>query len=135
MNGDTDAALTNRRYSLELAVWLAIYAVLLVGSIAILDRNLVTWMPARAALGLSPMIAGFGILNLMMRRYREQDELQKKIMAEGIMFGFGATAILTFSYGFLQRWVGFPDLSYFYVWPVLAFSWVVGGWIARRRYS
>jgi hypothetical protein len=92
-------------------------------------------MPARAVLGLSPMIAGFGILNLMMRRYREQDELQKKIMAEGIMFGFGATAILTFSYGFLQRWVGFPDLSYFYVWPVLAFSWVVGGWIARRRYS
>jgi hypothetical protein len=130
---DTNA-LSARRYGLELVAWLALYGVLLIGSLAILDRNLVAWMPGRAILGLSPMIAGFGVLNLMMRRYRAQDELQKKIMAEGIMFGFGATAILTFSYGFLQRTAGFPDVSYFYVWPVLAGSWGIGNALAFRRY-
>ena len=126
--------LTSRRYFTELFLWLALYAVLLIASLAVLDRHLVTWMPARIVVGLVPMVAAFGVLNLYMRRYRAQDELKQKIMAEGIMFGFGATAILTFSYGFLQRTADFPELSYFFVWPVLAFSWVIGEWIACRRY-
>jgi hypothetical protein len=126
--------LSTRRYNLELTLWFVLYAVLLVGSLTLLDRHVVEWTPARIVLGLSPMIAAFGILNLSMRKYRSQDELQKKIMSEGIVFGFGATAILTFSYGFLQRTAGFPDVSWFFVWPVLAATWVIGGWIARRRY-
>ena len=126
--------LSSRRYTIELTLWFVLYGVLLIGSLTLLDRHGIEWLPARIVLGLSPMVAAFGILNLMMRKYRSQDELQKRIMSEGIVFGFGATAILTFSYGFLQRTAGFPDVSWFFVWPVLAATWLIGGWIARRRY-
>ncbi|MFY9740227.1 MAG: hypothetical protein WAK11_14430 [Candidatus Cybelea sp.] len=91
-------------------------------------------LPVRVIVGLAPMIAAFGILNLVMREYRAADELAQRIIAEGIMFAFGATAILTFSYGFLQRTVGAPDISYFWVWAVLGSSWFLGNLIARHRY-
>jgi hypothetical protein len=80
------------------------------------------------------MIPACGILGLVMATYRVVAEFQKKIVAESIMFAFGVTAIITFSYGFLQRFVGTPDLSYFYVWPIMGMAWLVGTMIARYRY-
>jgi len=56
-------------------------------------------------------------------------------MAESLMFAFGATAIITFSYGFLQRTAGAPELSYFWVWPVMGSAWLLGSVIAQRRYE
>jgi hypothetical protein len=123
------------RYAVALSVWIAVYAVLLFGSLSLIDRNVIDWFPMRVVVGLTPMVAAFGILNLVMREYRAGDELQQKIVAEGIMFAFGATAILTFSYGFLQRTVGAPGLSYFWVWAVLASMWAVGNFIARQHYK
>ncbi len=123
-----------KRYARGLWVWIGIYAVLLYASIALLDHNIISWLPARVVVALVPMIAGCGILVHTMREYRAIDELQKKIVAEGIMFGFGATALITFSYGFLQRFVGAPDVSYFAVWAVMGATWAIGGYIARYRY-
>jgi hypothetical protein len=123
------------RYTAELTAWIALYAILLFGSLAVIDKNLVNWLALRVVIGLSPMIAGFGILTLIMREYRRRDELQQRIVAEGIMFAFGATAILTFSYGFLQRTVGAPDISYFWVWAILGATWFVGSLIARQHYK
>ena len=127
--------LSGRAYATRLAMWLVLYAGLLFGSLTLIDRNLVAWLPLRVALGLSPMIAGFGILFLVMGRYRSADELQQKIMAESLMFAFGATAIITFSYGFLQRTAGAPELSYFWVWPVMGSAWLLGSVNAQRRYE
>ncbi len=127
--------LTGRSYATRLMLWLALYAVLLFGSLGLIDRKLVGPLPLRVALGLSPMIAAFGILFLVMGRYRSADELQQRIMAESLMFAFGATAIITFSYGFLQRTAGAPELSYFWVWPVMGSAWFVGAVIARRRFE
>ena len=123
------------RYLISLSVWLAVYAVLLFVSLTLIDRNMVASLPVRVVVGLAPMIAAFGILKVAMREYRAGDELQQRITAEGIMFAFGATAILTFSYGFLQRTVGAPDISYFWVWAVLASTWLIGNLIARQRYK
>lgn len=123
------------RYLVSLGAWLTVYAVLLFVSLTLIDRNMVASLPVRVVVGLAPMIAAFGILNLVMREYRAADELAQRITAEGIMFAFGATAILTFSYGFLQRTVGAPDISYFWVWAVLGSTWLVGNLIARQRYK
>ncbi|TBU72195.1 hypothetical protein DNK10_21850 [Pseudomonas daroniae] len=46
---------------------------------------------------------------------------------------FVGTALLTFSYGFLEV-AGFPRLSMFFVWPVLASLWALGTFAAWRRY-
>ncbi|HEX4013841.1 MAG TPA: hypothetical protein VHX17_08140 [Candidatus Cybelea sp.] len=122
-------------YLIALSAWCALYAVLLLVSLKLIDHHVVTAMPLRVVVGLTPMIAGFGILGLIMREYRAADELQQRITAESIMFAFGATAIVTFSYGFLQRTVGAPDISYFWVWAVLGLTWSLGGFIARQRYK
>ncbi|HEY2475735.1 MAG TPA: hypothetical protein VGI19_13180 [Candidatus Cybelea sp.] len=126
---------SRRSYVVALGAWFALYAVLLIGSLTLIDRNVVTWLPLRVAVGLSPMIAGFGILAVIMREYRAGDELQQRMTAEAIMFAFGATAIITFSYGFLQRSVGAPDISYFWVWAILGATWAIGSFIARQRYK
>ncbi|MGB8151239.1 MAG: hypothetical protein WCE97_08625 [Candidatus Cybelea sp.] len=123
------------RYLVSLSAWLTVYAALLFVSLTLIDRNMVVSLPIRVVVGLAPMIAAFGILNLVMREYRAADELAQRITAEGIMFAFGATAILTFSYGFLQRTVGAPDISYFWVWAVLGSTWLIGNLIARQRYK
>jgi hypothetical protein len=123
------------RYLVSLSAWLAVYAALLFASLTLIDRNMVVSVPLRIVVGLAPMIAAFGILSLVMRRYRAGDELAQRITAEGIMFAFGATAILTFSYGFLQRTAGAPDISYFWVWAVLGSTWSIGNLIARQRYK
>ncbi len=122
------------RYTASLFAWLAVYAVLLLGSGTLLRGDSIHAMPLRVILALLPMIAGFGVLNVVMRAYRQGDELERKIAAESIMFAFGVTALLTFSYGFLQAYVGAPDLSYFFVWPVLGGTWFIGGMLARHRY-
>jgi hypothetical protein len=122
-------------YLISLSAWLAVYTALLFVSLILIDRNMIASVPVRIVVGLAPMIAAFGILNVVMREYRISDELAQRITAEGIMFAFGATAILTFSYGFLQRTVGAPDISYFWVWAVLGSTWLLGNLIARQRYK
>ena len=47
---------------------------------------------------------------------------------------FAGTAVLTFSYGFLEG-LGYPRLSMFSVWPIMAVLWIVGLLLARRRYE
>jgi hypothetical protein len=123
-----------RHYTAWLFVWIGIYALLLFGSIELLDGRVVSWQPLRIIVALVPMIPACGILVLVMRTYRSIDELERKIIADGILFGFGVTAIVTFSYGFLQRFAGAPDISYFFVWAVMGAAWFVGSNIARFRY-
>jgi hypothetical protein len=115
--------------------WWAAYAVLLVLSIVALHFTSPPWPVLKVAIALVPTIPLFGILNGSMNGYRQADELQKRIIAEGIMFGFGTTAILTLSYGFLQANDLAPDVSFTWVWPILGAAWLVGMLIARRRYQ
>lgn len=69
----------------------------------------------------------------ILRELRRMDELQLRIQLEALGFSFAGTAILTFSYGFLEG-LGYPRLSMFTVWPILATPWIVGLVLARRRY-
>ena len=46
---------------------------------------------------------------------------------------FAGTAVLTFSYGFLEN-VGFPPLNTFMIWPLMAMLWLLGQGVSRLRY-
>ena len=122
----------SRQYTLELSAALAIYAALLVGSIELLQHAALA-SPWRDAVALSPMVAAVAIPWIVLREMRRMDELQERIQFEALGFAFSGTAILTFSYGFLEG-LGYPKLSMFTVWPILAVLWVVGLVLARRRY-
>ena len=123
----------SRQYTMELSAALAIYAFLLVGSIELL-QHVVLASPWRDAVALSPMVAAVAVPWIVLREMRRMDELQVRVQFEALGFAFAGTAILTFSYGFLEG-LGYPRLSMFTVWPILAVLWAVGLVLARRRYQ
>lgn len=83
-----------------------------------------------ALLPVLPMIA---IATVVIRQIRILDELARMIHLEGLAVAFVGTAMITFSYGFLET-AGFPRLSMFMVWSLMGPLWAMGTFFAWRRY-
>ncbi|MBN3723362.1 hypothetical protein [Burkholderia sp. Ac-20379] len=109
------------------------YVVLLALSVYCLQAGIVESGYARILVALSPMLAGLGICWVVVRNLRNVDELVRRIQLEALAIAFAGTALLTFSYGFLEN-VGFPKLSLFVVWPVMGALWIVSSILCARRY-
>jgi hypothetical protein len=125
--------MTNKQYLKELTAALLVYGGVLFGSIELLT-HVAFARPWRDLVALSPMLPAAAMAWVILRELRRMDELQRRIQLEALGFSFAGTAILTFSYGFLEG-LGYPKLSMFTVWPILAVLWVVGLALARRRYQ
>lgn len=123
----------SKRYFKELGAAFVLYAILLVGSIELL-KHVAIAAPWRDLVVLSPMLAAVVMPWVVLRELRRMDELQMRIQLEALGFSFAGTALLTFSYGFLEG-LGYPKLSMFNVWPVMAVLWLAGLVFARRRYQ
>ena len=121
-----------KRYLVEFTLGMAGYVVLLVVSLRLLAHG-VQDPGLRIAITLMPMLSTIFICRAVMRQLRRMDELQRKIQFDAFALAFIGTALLTFSYGFLEN-VGFPKLSMFFVWPILAALWVIGTAIGHLRY-
>jgi hypothetical protein len=124
--------MSNRIYFREFFTAIAAYILTLFISINLINTNNAAWW--RYIIALLPMIPAVFVLRAVIRQLARMDELQRNIQLEALAFAFGATAILTFSYGFLER-VGLPELSMFFVWPVMAVLWIIGLAIANRKYQ
>lgn len=122
----------SRSYFREMMGAVLVYAAILVAALTF-GRP----MPdsaLRTAVLLSPM-AGFGLMIWAVARHvRRIDEFMRQYMLESVAIAAAITAGLTFTYGFLEN-AGFPRLSMFTVWPILAASWgatnLVRGRLAR----
>ena len=88
---------------------------------------------ARIMITLSPMLPTLFICGAVMRSIRQLDELQRKLQFEALAFAFAGTALITFGYGFLEG-TGFPKLSMFVVWPLMATIWCIGVILGRLRF-
>ena len=83
-----------------------------------------------ALIPIAPMIV---VAITVIRQVRQLDELARAVHLEALAIAFVGTALITFSYGFLET-AGFPRLSMFFVWPLLASLWALGTCIGWRRY-
>jgi hypothetical protein len=92
-----------------------------------------TQSPWRFAIALAPVIPAIFALVAFVRFLGRMDELQRRIQFDAIALSFGATAILTFAYGFLEG-VGFPRLSRIWILPLMVMLWGLGAAIASMRY-
>jgi hypothetical protein len=123
-----------KRYNFEMGAALALYSVVLMASIFLLlrlqDANLVL----RTVITLTPVIPAALICWAVVRQLRRLDEMHLRIQFEALGFAFAASALLTFSYGFLEN-VGAPHLPWLWVWPVMGLMWIIGLQVARRRYQ
>jgi hypothetical protein len=121
-----------RAYKTELWTAVAIYAVLLFGSISVgrrMDDGVL-----RTIVLVIPMI-GFGLMiRAIARHVARIDEYQRQRLLETLALAFAVTGAVTFTYGFLET-AGFPRLSMFTVWIIMGGSWAaVSGmrcWWAR----
>ena len=115
----------------EFGLAMAAYAVVLIVSITILNANPhALW---RIPVALAPVVPVCFALWAFMRFLGRMDELQQRIQLHAIGFGFGATALVTFSYGFLEN-VGLPHISWIWVTPLMVVLWGIGGAVAAWRY-
>ena len=73
------------------------------------------------------------VIYLFVRRLARTDELQKRIQTEAGGFALGGTALLTFTYGFLEG-AGLPHLNWTFIFPLIAVLWGVGTAIFTFRY-
>ncbi len=122
----------HKRYVIEFSAALICYLIVLVGSIKLLGSYGETaW---RYPLALFPVLPAAAALLAFVRFYRAVDELEQRQHLEGLAFAFGASALATFAYGFLEG-VGFPHLNWTFVWPVMGTFWGIGNVLARRRYQ
>ncbi len=109
-----------RAYRAELWIAVAVYVVLLFGSITF-ARPMAHGLP-RTVLLLLPM-AGFALMiRAIVRHVARIDEYQRLRMLESLGIAFAITGAVSFSYGFLET-AGFPKLSMFTVWIVMGVSW------------
>ena len=122
-----------RRYQIELGIALLVYFALLFGSNWLYDA----FKPEGAlkyAIAVLPMIAVVAMVVVILRHVRSQDELQRRVTLEALAFAFTVSAFGFFAWGFAEA-AGAPKLPTFAIWPIMAGLWVVGGFIARRRYG
>jgi hypothetical protein len=106
-------------YVRELGASFAIYTLLLVG--CVYAAKSMPEGPLRTALAVSPVL-GFGLaIWAMGRQIARMDEYMRMRILENIAVAAAITAGVTFTYGFLEG-VGFPRMSGFTVWAVMAGS-------------
>jgi len=87
----------------------------------------------RTVSALLPVLPMIAVATVVIRQVRQLDELARMIHLEGLAVAFVGTALITFSYGFLET-AGFPRLSMFLVWSLMAPLWAMGTFLAWRRY-
>jgi len=119
------------RYTVAMLLSLVLYSIVLVISLTWLKAGVEG--PLKYAIAVMPVMPALGIPLAVVRFVEAMDELQRRIQLESLAFGFATAAVATFTYGFLQN-AGLPDVSWVWVWPVMAVCWIVGQLVARRRY-
>ena len=90
--------------------------------------------PARIALALAQGAATAVLVVAIARPMSRYDELQRRIQLEALALAFAGTAILGTAYGFLVN-AGLPEIDWGgWIWPGMAGLWIVGLFVANRRY-
>jgi hypothetical protein len=111
------------RTQIEFGLAILAYLMVMVGSVTVVNANPdADWRYYVALLPVAP--AGF-VVWLFVRALARLDELQKRIQMQAFAFALGATALITFGYGFLEG-AGMPHLSWTYVLPLMALLWGAG---------
>jgi hypothetical protein len=122
-----------KQYAAELGASLAAYGIGLTLFIRYLQRHPGAEGVSAAVFALLPMLPLVGVCWAFLRALHRMDELWRRVHLEGLSLAFAATALVTLSYGFLEM-VGFPRLSMFWVWPLMASFWIAGCGYSARRY-
>ena len=121
-----------KSYTMRFGAWMLGYT----AAVLVSQSLLRAWPETafRIPLAVSPVVPAFFAALEIMKFMGRMDELQRKIQFEALAFSFLVTGMATLSYGFLEG-VGFPRISWTWVFPIMIALWGVGKVIAIRRYQ
>lgn len=121
-----------KRYLVEFTFALLVYLVaVLLSSWLMLGMDSIA---GRIAVSLIPVVPMIAMALVVIRQLRRLDELAQRIQLNALGIAFVCTALITFSYGFLEV-AGLPRLSMFMVWPIMAGVWLIATLLGTRRYQ
>lgn len=121
-----------KRYLVELTLALLVYIATLLLSMYLMPG--MDSSAGRIAVSLIPVIPLIVTALVVIRQLRRLDELSQRIQLNALGIAFVCTALITFSYGFLEI-AGLPRLSMFAVWPIMGSVWLVATLLGNRRYQ
>jgi hypothetical protein len=119
------------RTQIEIGLTVLAYLMVLQGSVTVLQAN--PDAPWRYYVALLPVVPAAILIWMFMRFLGRLDEVQKRIQVQAFGFAIGATALLTFGYGFLEG-AGLPHLSWTYVLPLMVVLWALGTAVFKWRH-
>ncbi len=122
----------SKTYVMQFSATMVLYVVMLLVSVWGV-KNLAE-LPVRIVAALLPMIPISLALLVFLRFFGTLDELQKRIQLYAMAFSFGATGMLTFTYGLLQN-AGLPQVSFIAVFPTMIALWGLGSVFASWKYQ
>ncbi len=122
----------SKTYVMQFCGAMLLYVVMLLVSVWGV-KNLAD-LPMRIVAALLPMIPISLALLVFLRFFATLDELQKRIQLYAMAFSFGATGMLTFTYGLLQN-AGLPQVSFIAVFPTMIALWGLGSVFASWKYQ
>ncbi|MGK9066374.1 hypothetical protein [Stutzerimonas chloritidismutans] len=123
--------MAHQRFLIQFSFAMGAYVVAVVISSLLLAN--VHGAVLRTLSALLPILPMLAVATVVIRQIRHLDELARLIHLEGLAVAFVGTALITFSYGFLET-AGFPRLSMFAVWSLMGPLWAIGSFFAWRRY-
>lgn len=124
----------HRKVSKQFIIGILAYAIAIMIQLIIIKTMELPQL-GKVIIALIPMFpAVWGMIGWI-KSQRELDELQQKIMIEAGAFSLGMTALITFSYGFLEVFAKFPKITMFSVWVIISLSFIIGQFLANRKYS
>ena len=125
--------MNSHRFGWEMSAASAAYVFILIPSIIMLKHG-IPHGSAAILVAMAPAIPAACMCWATLRQLRRMDEMQRRLHLEALAMAFAGTALITFSYGCLEN-VGYPHLTMFYIWPIMAALWIVGLAIGCRRYA
>lgn len=120
------------RSLIEFSASMLLYIVVLICSLNYLKNENISYS-TQIFVTLFPIIPCILVGWSVLRQLARLDEMQQQIQLQAFALAFVGTALITFSYGFLEN-IGFPRLSMFFIWPLMAMLWGVGIAIGSWRY-
>jgi hypothetical protein len=120
-----------RRYMLELAGAMVLYAVILIPVVRWINLN--PESDLRWVVGLLPLVPTVLAAWTVLRFFERMDELGRRQLTETLAFAFATSALLVLTLGFLET-AGLEALSAWWIWVGMGAMWLVGFAVTHLRY-
>jgi hypothetical protein len=127
-NGDRARS---RAYLREFVAWMVGYAVVLVAVLTLADVG--GQSPWRYALAALPALPAAGVAWAVLRHVRRIDEYQRRILLEGLAFGFASAMLAAITLGLLAAAGLVLAAAPWIIYGVGMVSWAIASAVAGRR--